>query len=368
MKSERILILEPYYGGSHQQFIERLTQQVRADYLVLRLPARKWKMRMQLAAPWFARQLENRPRAERHFEVVLASSFVDLAVFKALAEKLDGWNSAIRYCLYFHENQFQYPDTLPHPANHQFTAINFTSALTADRLGFNSSFNQQGFLEHCRTYLDKAVDIDLRAEPGRLRNKSRVLYPGIDFEPIDAVLPVGERQSEPVLVWNHRWEHDKGPEIFFETCYRLQEAGVAFKLAVLGQSFRTVPDCFQEAEQRLGKQLIQFGYIAEKSAYYRLLAEADLVVSTAYHEFFGIAVLEAVRAGCYPVLPDRLSYPELFEGRFLYPEGGLYQTLYRLLQQRPVLTETERLGLTRPYSWETVAGPFAGWLYGSAEA
>jgi hypothetical protein len=42
-----------------------------------------------------------------------------------------------------------------------------------------------------------------------------------------------------------------------------------------------------------------------------LLWQADIVVSTALHEFFGAAVVEACYCGCFPVLPNRLSYPEL---------------------------------------------------------
>ena len=52
----------------------------------------------------------------------------------------------------------------------------------------------------------------------------------------------------------------------------------------------------------------------------RPLRQADVFVSTARHEFFGIATAEAIAGGCFPLLPDRLAYPELVGGRseFLY--------------------------------------------------
>ncbi len=41
------------------------------------------------------------------------------------------------------------------------------------------------------------------------------------------------------------------------------------------------------------------------------LLDADVVVSTALHEFFGIGVVEAIAAGAFPLLPRRLAYPEV---------------------------------------------------------
>jgi hypothetical protein len=53
------------------------------------------------------------------------------------------------------------------------------------------------------------------------------------------------------------------------------------------------------------------GYVESKSEYWKWLHKADWVLSTANHEFFGIAVVEALFAGCLPWLPEKLSYPEL---------------------------------------------------------
>lgn len=55
-----------------------------------------------------------------------------------------------------------------------------------------------------------------------------------------------------------------------------------------------------------------------KRDYYHLLSRAKVVVSYALQENFGYGIMEAVRLGCIPVLPNRLVYPEFYPKEYLY--------------------------------------------------
>jgi len=55
-----------------------------------------------------------------------------------------------------------------------------------------------------------------------------------------------------------------------------------------------------------------------KEEYYRTLMESRIAVSFSHQETWGIAMIEAVFAGCIPFVPDRLSYRELYPRQFRY--------------------------------------------------
>jgi glycosyltransferase involved in cell wall biosynthesis len=163
------------------------------------------------------------------------------------------------------------------------------------------------------------------------------------------------------VLWCARWERDKAPEVFFEAARRLHRSGVPFRLLVAGESFRDAPPVFAEAKRTLGPVIEHWGYAATPEAYRDLLARADVAVSTARHEFFGIAVLEAAAAGAFPLVPRRLAYPETLEAE-RYPgcfyDGtvdGLAARLQDLAERGAPPTEELRNRVVERFGWDRTA-------------
>jgi glycosyltransferase involved in cell wall biosynthesis len=91
----------------------------------------------------------------------------------------------------------------------------------------------------------------------------------------------------------------------------LQENSVDFRLSVIGERGYHTPKKFAAAEKIFSEHIVNWGYVDSRDEYLKILADADIIVSTAVHEFFGISVVEAIAAGAYPLLPRRLAYPEV---------------------------------------------------------
>ncbi|MDX1736533.1 MAG: glycosyltransferase, partial [Halioglobus sp.] len=98
----------------------------------------------------------------------------------------------------------------------------------------------------------------------------------------------------------------------------LQQAGLDYELALLGQRFRAVPAPLQAVMSDHAGSIVHAGFLPSRAEYFGVLHAADVVLSTALHEFQGLSVLEAVQAGCVPVVPDRLAYREMYPARFRY--------------------------------------------------
>ena len=313
----RILAVEPFFGGSHAAFLQGLSGASRHQITLLTLPARKWKWRMRTAPLAMAHMLDG---ISDNFDLMLASDFLDLATFRGLRpDRL----RCLKTVVYFHENQITYPVRHKDERDCHFAVTNLLTLHAADAVWFNSHWHKTDFIDGAKRLVAKMPGPFRENWLAPLSGRIDVQPLGLDLSEIDRTRP--NRSPGPlVILWNHRWEFDKCPEAFFDAISRLDDRRVDFRLAVCGKRFREWPSCFDEARGRFGHRMIHFGPCEERSAYVRLLRSCDIVVSTAKHEFFGVSVVEAIHAGCYPLLPARLSYPELLppsrHDEFLYSD------------------------------------------------
>lgn len=352
----RVLALEPYAALSHVRFLEGLRACSRHAIEIATLPARGWKWRMRTAALHFAE-----PVARGAHDVLLVSDYLNLAELVAL---LPPGRRDVRALVYFHENQLTYPLQDGERRDHHYALTHVYALLAAERALFNSAWHRDSFLAALEQLLAHVPDVDVTQLPARIRARSAVLPLGTDV-PAGAPRPAGA-EREPLVVWNHRFEYDKNPDGLVAAVEHALEHGPRFRLRLLGQRFRSEPPAFGRLRALLGARLEDHGFVPDRAAYLGALGGGDVVLSTAWHEFFGLGTLEAIRAGLVPVLPRDLAYPELLPeaereaSRFLYDRGeGAGPALVRALEavRRGGWSEERRalVAYTDRFAWDALA-------------
>ncbi|MCI0652193.1 MAG: DUF3524 domain-containing protein [Planctomycetes bacterium] len=307
--SLRIMALEPYAALSHRAFLEGLRRHSRHAIALDLLPARKWKWRMRTSALHYAPRIG----AQAPFDLLLASDFVNLAELLALLPQAHKSTPAV---IYFHENQLTYPLPEYDERDYHFALIHIYSILAATRTLFNSEFHRRNFFAALPPIVDLFPDVDCAALLAALEARTAVLPFGTDAE---AGTPRSPGSEPPILLWNHRWEHDKRPEVFLAALAQLVSRKCRFRVRMLGQRFRFVPDACRRMAEVLGDRLELQPFVEERGAYLDAVRGAHVVVSTARQEFFGLGTLEAIRCGLFPVLPADLAYPELLPAELRGP-------------------------------------------------
>ena len=315
----RVLALEPYYGGSHKAFLDGWSARSKHEWTVLTLPPYKWKWRMRHAAITFADEVRRLIATGQRWDILFCSDMLNLAEFLGLAPAPVGQMPAVAY---FHENQLTYPVRCESERDYHYVLTNVTTALAADRVWFNSAFHRDSLLEALSPFLERMPDNQPMDAIQRIRAKSDVRPPGIEEFPARGPRPPGPTR----ILWAARWEHDKNPKTFFDALKILERRGGDFRVSVIGERFRETPPVFDQARQHFQNRIDHWGYQSSRREYEDALGEADVIVSTANHEFFGISVVEAIAGGAYPLLPRRLAYPEILRHETINdPDDFLYE-------------------------------------------
>lgn len=358
MTNQRLkgLILSAYDAGSHKYWRNGLEAGLHEiDWTALSLPARffSWRIRGNPIS-FISRYAEE---LAQKYDFMLVTSMVDLATLKGLVPSL----SKIPAIVYFHENQFEYPKSERQQSVLEAQMVNLYSAMAADSVIFNSEFNQTTFMDGCDQLMNKLPDFTLSDLSSRLRHKSAVI-----------AVPIGDHLFErshceflpnsPVkILWNHRWEYDKGPDRLLLFLIELKKRQVPFEINIVGEQFRSVPPEFDQIQSTFVTEVRSFGYISDVNDYYKLLSQCDIVLSTTIHEFQGLSVMEAVAAGCLPLVPRRLSYKEYIESTYCYesdiedPKKEAVSAVNTLLDLMGLPVNRRLMnGMLQQYSWSTL--------------
>ncbi len=312
----RILLLSAYDAHSHRRWREGLVSAFPdRDWSVLTLPPRhfNWRIRGNSLSWAFA----ERERLEQPWDLLIATSMTDLATLKGLVPGL----APIPTLVYCHENQFAYPAGREAAARLEPRMVNLYSVLVADRVVFNSAHNRDSLLAGVQALLDKMPDAVPPGIAEQISARSCILPVPLEGQWFSGQSPRPGADAPFTIVWNHRWEYDKAPERLFHALLQLHRAGVEFRVHVIGQQFREVPPVFAEMQRALEGCIGEWGMVRDAKNYRALLRQSHVVLSTALHEFQGLAVLEAVASGCIPMVPDRLAYPEWLGPEYRYPSS-----------------------------------------------
>ena len=330
--TKKVIIIEPFYGGSHKQLIDFLQTLPNLEIELHTLPAKKWHWRARTSALYLSQVI---PKIETMGtnrkpprDILFCSSVLNLCELCSLRPDLMEIPKKI---VFFHENQLAYPVQSVKERDYQYGYNNILTCLTADQVVFNSEYNLNSFLDHMKPFLNiqPSYKADVEKIKAQIQAKSKILYFPVKLHDYSNRKNTRD-QSKPLhILWPHRWEHDKNPLPFFQVLFKLkEETDHKFQISILGEKFEEIPPIFDEAKVKLSKEILHFGWVENKEEYFEILSEADVVISTTNHEFFGVAMLEAASCGCLPLVPNRLVYPEL------YPKNPcLYNTDQQLFKK-----------------------------------
>ncbi len=290
-----IFLVEPFYSGSHKAWADGLVEHSDHTVELITMPGERWRHRMRHSGAQLAAKINaaiEQQSAKETKNVVahqgatsdrVPNAAIVLSSMTNAKDFVEGLDFRLPVLLYMHENQLGYPGS---QADNEFARINIDSIEAVDHVAFNSQFH----LEQMHMLLPTGLLDDKHIH---------VLEVGIDPPQFQH-----QPSSPPLVMFNHRWEFDKQPDIAISG-FTLARDQVEFDLALCGEHF---PGRHAIATAELNPKFA--GYLP-RSEYLAALAATDVIVSTSQHDYFGISIVEAMSYGAIPVLPGSLNYPNL---------------------------------------------------------
>nr|XP_035946763.1 glycosyltransferase-like domain-containing protein 1 isoform X8 [Halichoerus grypus] len=353
-----LLIVEPFYGGSHKQLVDLLQEELE-DCVLYTLPAKKWHWRARTSALYFS---QNIPISEQ-YRILFASSVLNLTELAALRPDL----GKLKKILYFHENQLIYPVKKCQERDFQYGYNQILSCLVADVVVFNSVFNMESFLTSIGKFMKLIPDHRPRDLESIIRPKCQVIYFPIRFPDVSRFMPKhkpthlqkilslkGNGGTAPSLALPFQQEQ-KGSNSESGPCNAVPQENLGSSLTQ-ESDWRTCNSSDNSSSHHQEK--IQNATFNPRD----ILGGID-DPQRPLHIVWPHRWLEAVYCGCYPLCPKDLVYPEIFPAEYLYstPEQ-LSKRLQNFCKRPDIVRKHLYKGEMTPFSWAALHGKFRSLL------
>jgi glycosyltransferase involved in cell wall biosynthesis len=337
----KVLYVETYPTGSHGRILDLLIEHSTLRIETIRCGREHWRW-LAIAAQYEIReQLWRRAHDPPH--LIICSGPLNVSAFVAMLPP--GWD-AIPRIVYFHESQWTYPSGEYDPR--PFFLAHLDAVALADEAWFNSRYHLETFWSAASSSPapQRVRDLANRLRPA-LEPKCNVLYPPVSI----ATATLENKPAQPArrLLWNARWELDKRPDKFVGMLDSLNADGHNFELLVLGTGNTDTRHITADLGPHVHRTILP-GHLKDRPAYEAALSSADIFISTAEHEFFGVSAVEAALSGVVPVLPANLAYPETLPSAYFYDPGDtedLARIARHLLGRRAGLSAAHRSDAAR---------------------
>lgn len=348
----RIALIDPFFDYSHRLWAEGFKRYSEHEVSIYSGSPIHWKWKMAGGAMPLARAVNE---SDISYDLFVVTDMLHLSVFKSL---LNSKNIGAPVLLYFHENQITYPwsandiDKKLRQDRH-YGLMHYTSSLVADAIAFNSEYHFHSYTEALPKFMKDFPD-SFEKGIDEIISKSIVLPLGLELPKFEK-----SESDKPIFLWNHRWEYDKNPDAFFTALRELKNREIDFGLIVLGKQYKQSPKIFDEVKETFSEELVHFGFVESREKYDQLLAEANILLVTNNQDFFGISVVEGIAAGCYPCLPNRLSYKEhipvsSFNQVFYNKDAEIVPLLLSLIESGAFRKSKHYSDFVQKYDWSTL--------------
>jgi len=317
----RILGFEAWDAGSHRMVRQQLVRHGEAHWSWVTLGPGPWRWRQRMGMVELVQLARDRELLDQPWDCFVCTSLLAVGELRGLLPE------ALRdvpIAMLVHENQVAYPGGASgdEPRDLHAVVTDCTAMLAVDRVIFTSDWNRRSCMKGLHAMLSASPVHQCERLLERIEARSCVIWPPVE-DPRTANrvvhnLDLGGRAgsgpaasgTSPLIVWPHRHQHDKGPRALRALAARYGTA-LNLRWLLLGERRGPTPAAMQRFRHEQRDAIVHDGFCQDRAEYLGWLAAADWVCSTAKHEFFGIATVEALLMGCLPWLPNRLSYPEL---------------------------------------------------------